>query len=81
MQSVVVSDQILNSSKLITSKNEEDPFKIDGARVVTTFSHYKSLENFQDTQGQLPPGDSPWSDLTEFQTNTRSDGCPRYLQK
>ena len=52
LQSVVVSDQILNSSKLLwfssfllTCKNEEDPIKIEGAH---TFIHY-----FSDSQGQL----------------------------
>ena len=35
---------------LVTSKNEEDPIKHDGDRVVTTLSI-----NFKDAQGQLTP--------------------------
>ena len=33
---------------LITCKNEEDPIKNEGARVVTTF-----YSNFSDAQGQI----------------------------
>ena len=35
---------------LVTSKNEEDPIKIEGARVPTTLNI-----DFSDTQGQLTP--------------------------
>ena len=35
---------------LVACKNEEDPIKIEGARVVTTL-----LINFSDAQGQLTP--------------------------
>ena len=35
---------------LVTCKNEEDPIKNEGARVVTTLSI-----NFRDAQGQLTP--------------------------
>ena len=35
---------------LVACKNEEDPIKDEGARVVTT-----SFINFSDTQGQLTP--------------------------
>ena len=35
---------------LITSKNEEDPIKIEGARVVTILAF-----DFSDAQGQLTP--------------------------
>ena len=35
---------------LVACKNEEDPIKNEGARVVTTL-----LINFSDTQGQLTP--------------------------
>ena len=35
---------------LIACKNEEDPIKIEGARVVTTL-----VINFSDTQGELTP--------------------------
>ena len=37
----------------IICKNEEDPSKNEGTRVVTTFSHYKSMGIFPDAQGQL----------------------------
>ena len=40
---------------LLTCKNEEDPLKIKCARVLTTFSHYKSINNFSDIQGHLTP--------------------------
>ena len=36
--------------KLVTCKNEEDPIKNEGARLVTTL-----LINFSDDQGQLTP--------------------------
>ena len=39
---------------LVTCKDEEDSNKHEGARVVT-FSHYKSMGIFPDTQGQLTP--------------------------
>ena len=56
-----VRDRILLKFKLIqafmvglvTCKNEEDPSKNEGTRVVTTLSHNKSMGNFQDAQGQL----------------------------
>ena len=38
---------------LVICKNEEDPSKNEGTRVVTTFSHYKSMGIFPDAQGQL----------------------------
>ena len=37
---------------LVTCKNEEDPFKNEGARVVT---HCESMQIFYDAQGQLTP--------------------------
>ena len=37
-------------SLLIACKNEEDPIKNEGARVVTTL-----FINFQDVQGELTP--------------------------
>ena len=52
-QSQVWTGQILNPSKLFdlpTCKNEEDPIKNEGARVVTTLSI-----NFEDDQGELTP--------------------------
>ena len=39
---------------LITCKTEEDPIKNEGARVLTSFPHYKSM-GFTDAQGQLTP--------------------------
>ena len=38
---------------LITSKFDEDPIKNERASLETLFSHYKSLGNFSDPQGQL----------------------------
>ena len=38
---------------LVTCKNEEDPIKNEGVRVVTTMLHYPS--NFLEAQGQLTP--------------------------
>ena len=35
---------------LVTCKNEEDPIKNEGARVITTLAI-----NFEDAQGQLTP--------------------------
>ena len=40
---------------LITCKNEEDPIKNEGARVLTRFHHYNSMVFFSDAQGQLTP--------------------------
>ena len=40
---------------LVICKNEEDPFKIEGARVVTTDFNCKSMRIFPDAQGQLFP--------------------------
>ena len=37
---------------LVTCKNEEDPFKNEGAKVV---SHCKSKQIFYDAQGKLTP--------------------------
>ena len=36
---------------LVICKNEEDPSKIEGTRVVTHFSHYKSMGIFQVLKG------------------------------
>ena len=40
---------------LVTCKNEEDPTKNKGSRVLTRFSHYKSIGFFSNAQGQLTP--------------------------
>ena len=54
-QSKVSSARFLNSIRdfmvvLVTCKNEEDPIKNEGVKVVTTLSIY-----FQDAQGQPTP--------------------------
>ena len=36
---------------LITCKNEEDPIKNEGARVLTSFPHFKSMGIFQTLKG------------------------------
>ena len=36
-------------------KNEEDPFKNEGVRLITTFLHNKSMGIFQHAQGQITP--------------------------
>ena len=59
----VVSDGNLQKFKLfqafmvvlVTCKNDEDPFKNESTRVLTTFPHYKSMEIFSEVQGQLTP--------------------------
>ena len=40
---------------LVTSKCDEDPIKNERASLETSFSHYKSMGNFSDAQGQLTP--------------------------
>ena len=40
---------------LVTSNFDDDSIKIDRASMETPFSHYKSMENFLDAQGQLTP--------------------------
>ena len=56
---------------LVTCKNEEDPIKNEKARVLTRFSHYKSMGIFSDAQGYCSLLRSPWSNLAEIRT--RSD--------
>ena len=62
---------------LITSNFDDDSIKNERASMETAFSHYKSMGNFLDAQGQLR---SQWSDLAEIQTRQRFYACPRYLQ-
>ena len=38
-----------------TSSSDDDSIKNELASMETPFSHYKSMENFLDTQGQLTP--------------------------
>ena len=40
---------------LVFGKNEADPIKNEGARVLTTFIHYKFMGIFPGSQGQLTP--------------------------
>ena len=40
---------------LVTSNFDHDLIKNEGASMETAFSHYKSMENFLDSQGQLTP--------------------------
>ena len=42
-------------SVLVTSKFDEDAIKNKQASLETPFSHYKSMGNFSDAQGQLTP--------------------------
>ena len=42
-------------SVLVTYKNEEDPFKNEGARVVTTDLPMSVYADFYDAQGKLTP--------------------------
>ena len=63
---------------LVTSNFDDDSIKNEWASMETAFSHYKSMGNFLDTQGQLTL--SQWSDLAEIQTRPRFYACPGYLQ-
>ena len=40
---------------LVTSNFDDDSIENEWASMETAFSHYKSLENFLDAQGQLTP--------------------------
>ena len=40
---------------LVTSNFDDDSIKNERARMATPFSHYKSMGNFLDAQGQLTP--------------------------
>ena len=54
---------------LVTCKNEEDPIKNEGARVLTSL-----LFDFSDAQGQLIP-------KSEIRTHPSFYSCPSYLQE
>ena len=58
---------------LVTSKYEEDPIKIESARVATTLNI-----NFSNTQGQITPRTEV--DLAEIRTHPRCYSYPCYLQ-
>ena len=40
---------------LVTSNFDDDSIENELASMETAFSHYKSMENFLDAQGQLTP--------------------------
>ena len=40
---------------LVTSTFDDDMIKNEGANVEASFSHYKSMGDFLDSQGQLTP--------------------------
>ena len=40
---------------LVTSNFDDDSIENEWASMETPFSHYKSMENFLDAQGQLTP--------------------------
>ena len=40
---------------LVTSNFDDDPIKNERVSMETAFSHYKSMGNFLDAQGQLTP--------------------------
>ena len=69
---------------LVTSKFDEDPTKTECASLETPFSHYKSMGNFLDAQGHLPPKgvvlQREWSDLAEIRAHLRFYACPHYQQ-
>ena len=48
---------------LVTCKNEDDWIRNEGARVVTSFSKYKSMGIFPDAKSQLTPQAKVRSDL------------------
>ena len=59
---------------LVACKNEEDPIKNEGARVVTTL-----FINFSDAQGQLTPK-SEWN-LVKIKTHPSFNSCPYCMQE
>ena len=50
---------------LVTCKNEEDPIKNEGARVLTRFPHYKSMGMFSDAQGSDAQGQLTLQSMVE----------------
>ena len=63
---------------LVTSNFDDDSIKNERASMETVVSHYKSMGNYLDAQGQLIR--SEWSDLAKIRTRQRYCACPRYLQ-
>ena len=64
---------------LVTCKNEEDPFKNEGARVVTTDLPLQVYADFYDAQGKLTPQSVVGSTLNS--NSSKLYGCPCYLQE
>ena len=58
---------------LVTSNFDDSSIKNARASKDIPFSHYKSMGNFLDAQGQ-------WSDLAEIRTRLRFYACSRYQQ-
>ena len=81
----IIGDGILTKFKLIQAfivvllicKNEEDPFKIDSTRVVTTFLPLLVYGDFPDAQVQLPP----CYKVRSGQNSNPSEGCHWCLQE
>ena len=63
---------------LIMSINEENPSKMNALEGLQHFFKNKFLEFFLTLKGSLPH--SRRSDLEEFKTHPRFNGCPSYLQ-
>ena len=59
---------------LVTNKNEDESIKNEGASVVTTFYHYKSMGIFLDAQGQLTPKSIVQTGRISFRTRSRCNG-------
>ena len=64
---------------LDTCKNEEDPFKNEGAKVVTIDLPLYFYEDFYIAQGKLTPQSKVGSNLNSTQPSVY--GCPCYLQE
>ena len=63
---------------LVTSNFDDNSIKNERASMETPFSHYKSMGNFKDAQGQLTVVRSPiWP---KFELVRDFNACPRYLQ-
>ena len=64
---------------LVTSNFDDDSIKNERGSMETACSHFKSMGNFLDAQGQLKLR-SKWSNLAKIRTRPRFYACPRYLQ-
>ena len=63
---------------LVTSNVDNASIKNERASTKTPFSHYKSMGNFLDAQGQLTL--CQWYNLAKIRTRPSFYACPRYLQ-